>query len=136
GIPFLAAKAVARLAFSALLIIRFCTPADPVGVVLGTAAGSEASWVAAGVAGWPLFCSALPGARLAEHAVMPAVASNARDTRVIRLFTIARTVPPSVQTGVMPELEIRKPLPLPPAVQLMPAVADSQRNGPTPVASP
>jgi hypothetical protein len=37
-------------------------------------------------------------------------------------------------TGVMPEAEIRKPLPL--VRQVMPAVADSQRNGPAPVAVP
>jgi hypothetical protein len=34
----------------------------------------------------------------------------------------------------MPEAEIWKPLP--PAVQVTPLVADSQRNGPTPVAVP
>jgi hypothetical protein len=37
-------------------------------------------------------------------------------------------------TGVMPELEIRKPLPS--ATQVTPVAADSQRNGPTPVAVP
>ena len=37
-------------------------------------------------------------------------------------------------TGVMPEAEIRKPLPS--AVQVTPALADSQRNGPTPVSVP
>jgi hypothetical protein len=37
-------------------------------------------------------------------------------------------------TDVMPEVEIRKPLPF--AVQVTPAVADSQRNGPMPVAVP
>ncbi|MGH3208317.1 MAG: hypothetical protein ACRDNO_11195, partial [Trebonia sp.] len=37
-------------------------------------------------------------------------------------------------TAVMPEEEIRKPLP--PATQVTPVAADSQRNGPTPVALP
>jgi hypothetical protein len=37
-------------------------------------------------------------------------------------------------TGVMPEPEIRKPLPL--AVQVTLATADSQRNGPAPVTVP
>jgi hypothetical protein len=37
-------------------------------------------------------------------------------------------------TAVMPEAEIRKPLPF--AVQVTPVIADTQRNGPTPVAVP
>jgi hypothetical protein len=37
-------------------------------------------------------------------------------------------------TAVMPAAEIRKPLPS--AVQVTPVTADSQRNGPTPVAVP
>jgi hypothetical protein len=37
-------------------------------------------------------------------------------------------------TGTMPEVEIRKPLPL--ARQVTPVAADSHRKGPTPVAVP
>lgn len=38
-------------------------------------------------------------------------------------------------TDVMPEEEIRKPLPTV-VVQVTPVLADSQRNGPTPVSVP
>ena len=43
-------------------------------------------------------------------------------------------LPDHADTGTMPAAEIRKPLP--PATQVTPAAADSQRNGPTPVAVP
>jgi hypothetical protein len=52
-----------------------------------------------------------------------------------RLHGAPVTVPGNqADTAVMPEAEIRKPLPS--LVQVTPVAADSQRNGPTPVAVP
>jgi hypothetical protein len=47
---------------------------------------------------------------------------------------LPRDLPDQADTAVVPEAEIRKPRP--PATQVTPAAADSQRNGPTPVARP
>ncbi|HEY7324788.1 MAG TPA: hypothetical protein VH520_08165 [Streptosporangiaceae bacterium] len=56
----------------------------------GVVAPDPAVAAAAGGVEWPL----LLGVPFAEHAVIPAVASKASPTRIARLFTIMRTLPP------------------------------------------
>jgi hypothetical protein len=90
----MATKAEVRSLFSTLLMTRFWIP---VGVGLGAAAGDwEAAAVAAGTLVWAVVGPALLGARFAEQAVRPAVASKARPMSIPRRFTIVRTLPPSV----------------------------------------
>jgi DNA-binding transcriptional LysR family regulator len=57
-----------------------------------------------------------------------------RGTVLYRQCAFSRTGIGQADTCTMPAVEIRKPLPL--ARQVTPATADSQRNGPTPVAVP